>query len=58
MWSELLTKLPAERHLQRSPRERDSVSATLVTQFVTQALLINSGATVEKRSEKAEQWSG
>ena len=43
---------------QQSPSERASFSATLVTQLVTQALVINSSATVEMYSDEAEQWSG
>jgi hypothetical protein len=42
----------------RGPGERNSLPATLVTQLVTQALVINSGAAIEMRSDKAEQWSG
>jgi hypothetical protein len=40
------------------PHELDSVSATLVIQLVTQALLINTSVTIEMSSDKAEQWSG
>ena len=42
----------------QGPGERDSFSATLVTQLVTQALVINSSATIEMHSDEAEQWSG
>jgi hypothetical protein len=48
------------RYLQpgSSARRVISLQTTLVTQLVTQAKVINSGATVEMHSDKAEQWSG
>jgi hypothetical protein len=42
----------------KAPGERVSFSATLVTQLVTQAVVINMGATIEMHSDEAEQWSG
>jgi hypothetical protein len=43
---------------QARPGERNSFSATLVTQLVTQALVINSSVTIEMHSDEADQWSG